>query len=435
MALAISMLCVSCVGIVLFMSLNLNVKIKKFKIHLYWTIPFICAVVLLVTKAVPIEQFGGQLISDTSMNPLKVLALFISMSAMSIYLDQAGLFRYLAASALRHAGTSQKRLFFLLYAVVALLTVATSNATVILTFTPFICYFAKNSGINPVPFLFMEYVAANTWSMFLLIGNATNTYIATAFNITFVDYIKVMAVPTVFAAITSLFMLYLMFRKQLKQPLEIAQIDVTIKNKPALIVGVTGLLVCTLLLIISSYIGLEMWLISLVSAVCVMTIGSICYLAKKQGMRKINKTLRRMPWHLVPFLLSMYVVVLGLKNAGVIEEIARLFDNPQPLLCFGGFSAIAANFMSNIPMSILFTDVLKAMGGMLTAGVFAVIIGSNMGNLFTPVSAMNAIMWRSVIKHKHVKFGFGEFLRRGFIVGVPTFFAACGGLALMLTVL
>ncbi|MEG2273775.1 MAG: hypothetical protein RSC44_00425, partial [Clostridia bacterium] len=88
MALSISMLVVSCVSIVIFTALNLTVKIKKIKIHLYWIVPAICALVLLFVGEVSWAQFGEHLTNASNMNPLKVLALFLSMSALSVFLDQ-----------------------------------------------------------------------------------------------------------------------------------------------------------------------------------------------------------------------------------------------------------------------------------------------------------------------------------------------------------
>ncbi|MEG2688332.1 MAG: ArsB/NhaD family transporter [Clostridia bacterium] len=436
MALSISMLVVSCVSIVIFTALNLTVKIKKIKIHLYWIVPAICALVLLSVGEVSWAQFGEHLTNASNMNPLKVLALFLSMSALSVFLDQAGLFRYLASRALKSASASQIKLFVALYFVIAILTLVTSNSTIILTFTPFICYFAKNSGINPIPFLFTEFVSANTWSMFFLIGNTTNTYIASAFNISFIEYTAMMALPTIFASITSFAILFLMFKKDLKQPLSAAQLDVEIKNKPALIVGVVGMTVCTLLLIISSYIGLQMWLISLICASTVMIVGTICYLCKKQGLKKIGKTLRRMPWHLAPFLLSMYVIVMSLDNSGVTDIISKtVFNNNLPILTFGGLSALVSNFMNNIPMSILFANILLPLEGKaLVGGIYATVIGSNLGNMITPIASMSAIMFRSVIKHKHVTFTFLDFVKKGFWLATTTLFAALGGLAIMMII-
>lgn len=76
------------------------------------------------------------------------------------------------------------------------MTVFTSNDVIILTFTPPICIFAKKAKISPLPFLFGEFIAANTWSMALIVGNPTIVYLAQSAGITFVEYVSVMALPT-----------------------------------------------------------------------------------------------------------------------------------------------------------------------------------------------------------------------------------------------
>ena len=77
-------------------------------------------------------------------------------------MDCAGFFRYLATAVLQRQNASQLRLFVLLYALVSVLTVFTSNDIIVLTFTPFICYFARDAKIDPIPYLICEFVAANT---------------------------------------------------------------------------------------------------------------------------------------------------------------------------------------------------------------------------------------------------------------------------------
>ena len=435
MALSLSALCLSCLSVVVCTATNAKLRIGKFAIHLYWVVPFICAVVLAATGEVLTSQIAEQFFGDSDMNPLKTLAIFLSMSAMSVYLDRVGFFKYLAAKVMRHAGTSQLKLFVLLYLIISLITLVTSNSTIVLTFTPFICYFAKHSNINPVPFVFMEYVAANTWSMFLMIGNTTNVYIATYFGVGFTDYIKMMAVPTVFAAAVSFGLLLLIFRKDLKAPLAASELEIAIRNKPALAVGVTGLAVCTALLIVSSYISVPMWLICLASAAAVMIGAVICLLAKKQSLHPLAKTAKRMPWHLVPFLLSMFVVVLSLMNNGITEAIAEVFDGEHALWTFGGLSAAASNLMNNLPMSMFFVGILAEVAeASLTEAMFATVIGSNMGSLLTPVASMSAIMWLSIVKHKGVNFRFKHFVAKGVFICLPTLTAALGGLTLMMTI-
>lgn len=430
-SLAVSSLVVSCISTIICMIFNLNVHIKKFKLHLYWLVPFFSGVTLLLTKAVPFNMFHNRL-TDSSMNPLFILVIFISLSGMSIFLDQTGFFRLIAVKALRKNGLTQVQMFFILYFIVAFLTVLTNNATVILTFTPFICYFAKNAEIDPKPFLFVEFVSANTWSMFSLIGNITNNYIATTFGINFIDYLGMMTVPTVFASAMSLSILYLIFKKRLKQPLSFAPMNVRILNLPALVIGVIGITVCTFLLIISQFTKFPMWIVSLTSFLFVLVSGTICFLAKKQSLKKIRKTLRRMPWHLIPFLLSMFLIVLGLETAAITRDFSAIFNNKNTVLTSGFLSVIFSNLLNNIAMSLLFTNMIKNLNSsFLVLAIFATIIGSNIGSLLTPVSAMNATMWRSTIRHKHFKLSFGEFIKVGTIVTIPTLLAALAGLYIM----
>ena len=222
-----------------------------------------------------------------------------------------------------------------------------------------------------------------------------------------------------------------MFRKDLKAPLAASELEVSIRNVPALVVGVTGLGVCTVLLIASSYISVPMWLICLCSASAVMLAATICFLAKKQSLHPLAKTAKRMPWHLVPFLLSMFVVVLSLMNNGITGKIAAVFDNEYSLWTFGALSAASSNLMNNLPMSMFFVGILSEMTGLnLTEAMFATIIGSNMGSLLTPVASMSAIMWMSIIKHKGVYFRFKHFVKKGIFLTLPTLAAALGGLYL-----
>ena len=187
------------------------------KVSSYWVIAMLGAAVLILLGQVSLGQISQALLSDSAINPLKILVLFLSMTILSIYLDEQGFFRYLANVTLRRARASQMKMFVYLYLIVSVLTVFTSNDVIILSFTPFICYFSKNARINPIPYLATEFVAANTWSMALIIGNPTNIYIGTAYGIQFVDYFRVMFLPTLLAGSVSFLLLLLLFR--LRQPL------------------------------------------------------------------------------------------------------------------------------------------------------------------------------------------------------------------------
>lgn len=413
-----------------------KIKIGKISIDTYWIITLIGAVILLACGKASLATVGSALISDTAINPVKILVLFLSMTVLSIYLDELGFFRYLAGVVLKRAKTRQTKLFLYLYLTVSVLTVFTSNDVIILSFTPFICYFAKNAKINPVPYLAAEFVAANTWSMALIIGNPTNIYLATAYGIDFIGYIKISIVPTVLSGIVAFIALYLLFRKKLAEPIVGEAETTVIKDKLSLWVGIVHLAVCTVLLATSSYINLEMWLISLYAVLSLFIISGIIATARREKPSLTLGCLKRAPYQLIPFVLSMFVLIVVLNEQGATAAIGNLFGESLPVLKYGITSFLAANLINNIPMSVLFSSIMQSAGGAVgVAAVFATVIGSNLGALFTPIGALAGIMWSNILNKHGVKFGYLDFLKIGAAVAIPTLITALGSLWLMLTVI
>lgn len=128
-------------GVFLSVLLKPEFTIGKLRFGTYWVISLAGVLLLIPLCGIPLSYIGRELTADSSVNPIKILLLFFSMTFLSVYLDEVGFFRYLASAALRRAGGSQTALFLALYLTVAVLTVFTSNDIVILTFTPFICFF------------------------------------------------------------------------------------------------------------------------------------------------------------------------------------------------------------------------------------------------------------------------------------------------------
>ena len=118
-----------------------KIRIGKISISTFWIISLVGASILLIFQLVPIKEVFTQLTSNTSINPIKIIILFFSMTVLSIYLDEVGFFRFLANLAAKKANNNQYLLFTIFYALTAALTIFTSNDIVVLTFTPFICFY------------------------------------------------------------------------------------------------------------------------------------------------------------------------------------------------------------------------------------------------------------------------------------------------------
>lgn len=422
-------------SIILMLALSFRLptlRVGPAKLDTYWTAPMVGAVLLLAFGLIAPTTLWEALTSDAGMNPLKILTLFLSMTALSVALDELGLFAYLASIVLRFAGTHQMRLFVSLYLMVSVLTVFTSNDVIILTFTPFIIYFSKNANIDPLPYLFAEFVAANTWSMFLIIGNPTNIYLASALSIGFAEYMKAMALPTLAGGLVSFLMLYILFQKKLRTPMRPVVRMVKIRFLPLLIWGSVLLLATTLLLALSSYISVPMWRISLTSSVVLLlSIFLFIHLPRKEK-HILPRTLMRIPWQLAPFLLSMFTLVTALEETTVFEFLANtLHSLPLPGFTYGIASALSANFVNNIPMSILYGSLLGAVNAGSLAS-YAAVIGSNLGALFTPIGALAGMMWSGMLSSHGIRLSFGKFAKYGTAVALPSLLASL--LVLTLTI-
>lgn len=402
-------------------------------VRLYWIAPLLGALLLLMGGWLPVHEALSGLLAESAVNPIKILVLFFSMTLMSVFLDEVGFFRYLASAVLHRAGSNQKKLFVLLYLVVSVLTVFTSNDIVVLTFTPFICYFAKNAEIDPVPYLICEFVAANTWSMGLIIGNPTNIYLAAGNSIDFAAYISVMWLPTLLAGVTSFTVLWLLFYRKLRAPMTVAAAPATaLSDKPTTYLGLGALGVCILLLVFSSYLSFDMWLIAFDACFVLYLVAIPELLLRRRGIGFVTRSFHRAPYDVIPFVISMFILVMALGRVGATALLGELVLGSGELWKSGITSFLAANLLNNIPMSVLYSTVVTTGGTASLPALYAAVIGSNIGAFFTPMGALAGIMWMALLKQHKISLSFGRFVLYGAALSIPTLLAALAGLAIIL---
>lgn len=414
-----------------------TIMIKNKKIESFWIIASIGAFLMLITKLVTVNEALDSLTTEVGLNPLKLITIFISMSGLSIMLEELGFFKKVANIVLKKAGSSQVRIFIYLYITIAFLTVFTSNDIIILTFTPMICYFAKNAKINPIPLLIGEFVAANTWSLMFIIGNPTNLYLASAINISFIEYFKVMSIPTLITGTFSFVLLFFIFKKSIIKKIEVKDLEETeVKNKFLVISTLIHLAICTILLSIASYINLEMYLICLIfmiSAALVIIIYQV-FVLKEKPTYFIN-TLKRVPWNLMPFVISMFIMVIGLNKYGVTSKLENILDI-NTLFMYGFTSFLSSNFLNNIPMSVMYANVINYIPVTNTneiyRAIYSSIIGSNIGAYLTPIGALAGIMWMRMLKTEDIDLSFKDFMKYGILIAIPTMLVALLALNLFL---
>ncbi len=402
----------------LLLILSIIFKPKIWKIDTYYLVALLGALAMIVFMQITPKEIYNSLFKNPLISPIKILVLFITMTFLSIVCDNLGFFNYLAYKAVRICKNNQYILFTILYLLISLVTIFTSNDIIILTFTPFIIYFTKRSGIKPIPYLVMEFTAANTASMMLLVGNPTNILLSLSNNISFMEYLKNMWLPTLITSISLYLLLILIFHKSLSDTIVVNLNEEAPKlNKLPVIISLIHLILSTVLLAISNYIDIEMYLITLTLSITLLIFLSLYILITKKEKNLLYHSFKRLPYSLIPFLISMFILVEALNINGYTEKLFNLLSKMNTTYSYGISSYLMCNVMNNIPMSVLYSNVLSY--GSSAKAIYATIIGSNLGAYLTPLGALAGIMWLSILKLYDVDFNFKTFIKYGVILSIP----------------
>ena len=100
--------CAAMIASVLFFP---RIKGKRISLDTYWIVALAGAVVIVASGQIGPQSLWDALTSNSAINPLKILLLFLSMTVLSVFLDEVGFFKYLANKALLLAGKSQTKMF------------------------------------------------------------------------------------------------------------------------------------------------------------------------------------------------------------------------------------------------------------------------------------------------------------------------------------
>jgi arsenical pump membrane protein len=176
----------------------------------------------------------------------------------------------------------------------------------------------------------------------------------------------------------------------------------------------------------------------------IASLGTLALLAIAARGRVIStgKVLREAPWQVVLFSLGMYLVVYGLRNAGLTDALAGLLDRAAEHGVWGAafgtgvLTAFLSSVMNNMPtvlVGALSIDASTATGVVKDAMVYANVIGSDLGPKITPIGSLATLLWLHVLQRKGITIGWGTYFRTGIVLTIPVLLLTLAALALRLT--
>ena len=370
-------------------------------------------------------------------------AAFIAVIIISLLLDESGFFEWAALHVSRW-GNGRGRLLFtwivLLGAAVAALF-ANDGAALILT--PIVIAMLLALGFSQgttLAFVMAAGFIADTASLPLIVSNLVNIVSADFFDLGFTQYASVMIPVDAAAIAATLIMLHLFFRRDIP-----ATYDVSLLKTPASVIKDpatfrAGWIVLLLLLV--GFFVLEPLGIP-VSAIAAAGAAVLFIVAKRGHGINTGKVLRSAPWQIVIFSLGMYLVVYGLRNAGLTEYLSGvlnlLAEKGLWAATFGtGFlTAFLSSVMNNMPtvlIGALSIDGSTATGVVKEAMIYANVIGCDLGPKITPIGSLATLLWLHVLAQKNITITWGYYFRTGIIMTLPVLFVTLAALALRLSI-
>ena len=369
---------------------------------------------------------------------------FVALIIISLLLDEAGFFNWAALHVARWGRGSGRKLFAFMVLLGALVSALFANDGAALILTPIVISMLLALRFSPaatLAFVMGAGFIADTASLPLVVSNLVNIVSADFFHIGFNRYAAVM-VPVNFVSVAAtLGMLLWFFRRDIPAAYDPAQLEnpqTAIHDKATFYAGWAVLVILLIGCFALEPLGIP---ISAISAVCAALLLGIAARGHKISTRKVMK---EAPWQIVIFSLGMYLVVYGLRNAGLTELLSGVLDvlARQGLwtatLGTGFLSAFLSSVMNNMPtvlVGALSIDGSSAEGVIKQAMIYANVIGSDLGPKITPIGSLATLLWLHVLAQKNIVITWGYYFRVGLVMTLPILFVTLAALALRLSVL
>lgn len=348
---------------------------------------------------------------------------FIGIIIMSMVLDEIGFFEWCAIKMAKLSRGNGHLMFVYALLLGSFVSALFANDGAALILTPILLAKMRILQLNfktIVAFLLAGGFISDSASLPFVFSNLTNIVTANYFDIGFVEYLEVMFVPFVASVAASITVLWLVLKKDIPAKIDVSLLkdpDAVLKSKPLFYASWIFLVLLLAAYFIGDAYRIPVSVFALGGAI--MFLGIASYMKAARAWL----TIKTAPWQVVWFSIGLYIVVYGLKNAGLTDYLAAILKDltahgdMTAIVATGFISAILSAIMNNMPTVMIMDIALSDISHQALA--YANIIGCNLGPKMTPFGSLATLLWLHVLANKGIKIGFWEYSRFGLVVTPP----------------
>jgi len=371
------------------------------------------AVILLATHVLTVDSA----IEHVDVNTVGVL---VGMMLFVAVVKNSGLFEYIAIKSAKLTHGKPWAIMAVFAIITAVLSAFLDNVTTVLLVGPMTLAITSILNVNPIPFMLTQILASNMGGTATLIGDPPNIMIGSEAGLGFADFILNTAPIVVIIMAASLLCFYLMFGRKLKVSDDAMQAVMeldenrAIKDKSLLIKSVVMIGLVVIGFMFHSSLGMESCTIALLAAVIMMIVGK----------QDVEDVIMGVEWSTILFFIGLFVVVGGMEETGVIDQLATLLigmtggNMVLTMLIILWVSAIVSSFLDNIPFVATLIPMILAIqaeSGMdVTPLWWALSLGACLGGNGTLIGASANVVLSGISNKNGYPITFMSYLKVGF---------------------
>ncbi len=348
---------------------------------------------------------------------------FVGIILLSMVLDEIGFFEWCAIKMAKFSKGNGHLMFVYALILGSFVSALFANDGAALILTPILLAKMKILKLNAktiLAFLLAGGFISDSASLPFVFSNLTNIVTANYFHIGFLVYLQNMFIPYIVSTVISIAVLWVVLRKDIPKTVDINLLinpDDVLKSKTLFKFSWFFLALLIAGYSIGDYYDLPISLFALG--------GGLLFLAIASYTKNVDAwlTIKTAPWQIVWFSIGLYIVVYGLKNAGLTDYLSVILQDLSArgdtvaIVGTGFISAILSALMNNMPTVMIMDIALRDIPNHALA--YANIIGCNLGPKMTPFGSLATLLWLHVLAKKGVKIGFWQYSKFGLIVTPP----------------